>query len=206
MTWRCAPTPTARSSRAKRPLCSENSPPCSGASALPPRTVKSPFRPAPLPFCSRPIRPLSWAQSSCPPSPAPATTPPAANGANFSNSTPNSTPSLSCNPSPMAAARSAACNWSAFARCAMPGCPSAISPPSKPGQAHGWHTLVYGIMLAVYSWPLRQGLMHYARETMGGLALASRHVSTCDEAALRAAVDQAVSQSPANQITSIASP
>ena len=38
------------------------------------------------------------------------------------------------------------------------------------GRADGWHTLVYGLTLAVYSFPLRQGLLHYARETLSGLA------------------------------------
>ncbi|HZM04044.1 MAG TPA: urease accessory UreF family protein [Candidatus Saccharimonadales bacterium] len=43
----------------------------------------------------------------------------------------------------------------------------------KDGQAQGWHTLVYGLTLAVYSIPLRQGLLHYARETISGLAHAA---------------------------------
>jgi urease accessory protein UreF len=34
--------------------------------------------------------------------------------------------------------------------------------------AQGWHTLVYGLTLALYSIPVRQGLMHYARQTLGG--------------------------------------
>ena len=38
------------------------------------------------------------------------------------------------------------------------------------GVAEGWHTVVYGISMAVYSLPLRQGLIHYARETLGTLA------------------------------------
>jgi hypothetical protein len=33
--------------------------------------------------------------------------------------------------------------------------------------------LVYGLTLAVYSFPLRQGLLHYARETVFGLARAA---------------------------------
>jgi len=33
------------------------------------------------------------------------------------------------------------------------------------GEAHGWHTLVYGLTLAVYSLPLRQGLLGYAYQT-----------------------------------------
>ena len=40
-------------------------------------------------------------------------------------------------------------------------------------RAGGWHTLVYGLTLAVYSFPLRQGLLHYARETISGLARAA---------------------------------
>ena len=36
------------------------------------------------------------------------------------------------------------------------------------GQADGWHTLVYGVTLAIYSLPLRQGLLGYAHQTMRG--------------------------------------
>lgn len=36
------------------------------------------------------------------------------------------------------------------------------------GDATGWHTLVYGMTLAVYSVPLRQGLFSYARQTTRG--------------------------------------
>jgi urease accessory protein UreF len=36
------------------------------------------------------------------------------------------------------------------------------------GEATGWHTLVYGMALAVYSVPLRQGLFGYARQTTRG--------------------------------------
>ena len=36
------------------------------------------------------------------------------------------------------------------------------------GAARGWHTLVYGVALAVYSMPVRQGLQHYAEHTMRG--------------------------------------
>jgi urease accessory protein UreF len=41
------------------------------------------------------------------------------------------------------------------------------------GQAHGWHTLVYGVTLAVYSLPLRQGLLYYSQETLSALASAA---------------------------------
>jgi len=36
------------------------------------------------------------------------------------------------------------------------------------GQAHGWHTLVYGMTLVLYSLPLRQGLLGYAHQTTRG--------------------------------------
>ena len=36
------------------------------------------------------------------------------------------------------------------------------------GDARGWHTLVYGVALAVFSLPLRQGLLGYANHTMDG--------------------------------------
>jgi urease accessory protein UreF len=36
------------------------------------------------------------------------------------------------------------------------------------GNAHGWHTLVYGLTLVVYSLPLRQGLLGYAQQTTRG--------------------------------------
>ncbi|MGZ4973028.1 MAG: urease accessory UreF family protein [Limisphaerales bacterium] len=45
------------------------------------------------------------------------------------------------------------------------------------GQAQGWHTLVYGLTLFIYSMPLRQGLCHYAEQTMFSLAdIAARRV------------------------------
>lgn len=39
------------------------------------------------------------------------------------------------------------------------------------GQALGWHTLVFGISLQIFSLPLRQGLMHYAAQTTHGFIL-----------------------------------
>jgi urease accessory protein UreF len=41
------------------------------------------------------------------------------------------------------------------------------------GEANGWHTVVYGITLALFSLPVRQGLMHYAYRTMGGFVQAA---------------------------------
>ncbi|HWN95692.1 MAG TPA: urease accessory UreF family protein [Methylomirabilota bacterium] len=36
------------------------------------------------------------------------------------------------------------------------------------GKARGWHTLVYGVSLAMFSLPLRQGLQNYANQTLQG--------------------------------------
>lgn len=37
------------------------------------------------------------------------------------------------------------------------------------GEATGWHLVVFGILLALFSLPLRQGLAHYAIKTQEGL-------------------------------------
>lgn len=74
------------------------------------------------------------------------------------------------------------------------------------GQAQGWHTLVYGLTLAVYSLPLRQGLLSYARQTSRGfiqsasrsLALSPAEANVLlDElcAGLPAAIEATVAQS-----------
>src|SRR5579863_7127218 len=36
------------------------------------------------------------------------------------------------------------------------------------GEANGWHTLIYGLTLSVYSLPLRQGLLGYAQQATRG--------------------------------------
>ena len=50
-------------------------------------------------------------------------------------------------------------------------------------QAHGWHTLVYGVTLAIYSLPLRQGMLGYAHQVTRGFIYAaapSLHLSERD--------------------------
>lgn len=37
------------------------------------------------------------------------------------------------------------------------------------GRATGWHVIVFGVLLAVFSLPLRQGLLHYAVKTQHSL-------------------------------------
>jgi urease accessory protein UreF len=41
------------------------------------------------------------------------------------------------------------------------------------GEAHGWHVVVYGVILALYSLPLRQGLLSYAWLTLNGFIQAA---------------------------------
>jgi urease accessory protein UreF len=41
------------------------------------------------------------------------------------------------------------------------------------GEAHAWHTLVYGLILSLYSLPLRQGLLSYALQTTRGFVLSA---------------------------------
>lgn len=41
------------------------------------------------------------------------------------------------------------------------------------GEANGWHTLVYGLTLALYSLPLHQGLLGYAHQTTRGFIYAA---------------------------------
>jgi urease accessory protein UreF len=54
------------------------------------------------------------------------------------------------------------------------------------GQAHGWHTLVYGMSIGIYSLPLRQGLNFYVEQVLRGFAFTAAVThrlpkKTCDE-------------------------
>jgi len=50
------------------------------------------------------------------------------------------------------------------------------------GEANGWHTVVYGLILSVYSFPLRQGLLGYAGQTTQGfLQAAGRSLSLSEK-------------------------
>lgn len=41
------------------------------------------------------------------------------------------------------------------------------------GTARGWHPIVYGVVLAVYNLPLRQGLMNFGTQTLASLVTAA---------------------------------
>ena len=57
------------------------------------------------------------------------------------------------------------------------------------GEAHGWHTLVYGLTLAVYSLPLRQGLLGYAHQTTRGFIYSAARMLSLSEHQCRALFD-----------------
>ena len=55
------------------------------------------------------------------------------------------------------------------------------------GRAQGWHTIVYGLILAIYSLPLRQGLIHYGIQTLEGFvfsAATSLKLKNCERTML----------------------
>jgi len=56
-------------------------------------------------------------------------------------------------------------------------------------EAHGWHTLVYGVTLALYSVPVRQGLINYARQTLSGFVHAAARILQLSEAACRELIE-----------------
>jgi urease accessory protein UreF len=41
------------------------------------------------------------------------------------------------------------------------------------GEANAWHTVVFGVVLALFSVPLRQGLAHFAQQTLAGFLVAA---------------------------------
>jgi urease accessory protein UreF len=64
-------------------------------------------------------------------------------------------------------------------------------------EAHGWHTLVYGLSLAVYSLPLRPGLLGYAHQTTRGFIQAAARSLHFMEADCRALFDELCAPLPA---------
>lgn len=53
------------------------------------------------------------------------------------------------------------------------------------GRASGWHTLVYGMTLALYSLPMRQGLVSYGQQTVRGfISAATRPLQLSETAAI----------------------
>ena len=57
-------------------------------------------------------------------------------------------------------------------------------------EAHGWHALVFGLTLVVYSLPLRQGLLGYAHQTTRGFIQAAARPLRLTEVQCRALFDE----------------
>lgn len=64
------------------------------------------------------------------------------------------------------------------------------------GQANGWHTLVYGLTLSVYSLPLRQGLMGYAHQTTRGFIYTAARMLSLSERDCRTIFDESCCDLP----------
>ena len=58
------------------------------------------------------------------------------------------------------------------------------------GTAHGWHTLVYGVTLAIYSLPLRQGLLGYAQQTTASFIFSAARPLRLSEKSCRKIFDE----------------
>lgn len=64
------------------------------------------------------------------------------------------------------------------------------------GDATGWHTMVYGLTLAVYSLPLRQGLFGYAQQTTKGFIFAAAPSLKLTDAECRTAFEEVCGDLP----------
>ncbi len=64
------------------------------------------------------------------------------------------------------------------------------------GQARGWHTLVYGVSLAIFSLPLRQGLQHYIEQTVRGFVDSSARSLRLSEADREAVLSEQTAHLP----------
>jgi urease accessory protein UreF len=65
------------------------------------------------------------------------------------------------------------------------------------GRACGWHTLVYGLTLEVYSLPLRQGLLGYAHQTTRGFIYSAARMLHLSERQCRGLFGQLCGNLPA---------
>jgi urease accessory protein UreF len=65
------------------------------------------------------------------------------------------------------------------------------------GLAGGWHTLVYGLTLQVYSLPLRQGLLGYAHQTTRGFIYSAARTLRLSERQCRDLFDRLCGGLPA---------
>lgn len=74
------------------------------------------------------------------------------------------------------------------------------------GRAHGWHTLVYGLTLALYSLPARQGLMHYAQQILRTYIENAAHSFSLTEEQMRNAIEELLADLPRELETVLRAP
>ncbi len=65
------------------------------------------------------------------------------------------------------------------------------------GEANAWHTLVYGLTLALYSMPLRQGLLGYGFQTTRGFIYAAANGLQLSERDCRTLLEELCARMPA---------
>ncbi len=65
------------------------------------------------------------------------------------------------------------------------------------GDANAWHTLVYGLTLALYSMPLRQGLLGYGFQTTRGFIYAASKSLRLSETTCRGLLEELCAKLPA---------
>lgn len=58
------------------------------------------------------------------------------------------------------------------------------------GEAHAWHTIIYGLTLALYSMPLRQGLLGYGYQTTRGFIYSTAKSLRLSELDCRALLEE----------------
>ena len=71
-------------------------------------------------------------------------------------------------------------------------------------EANAWHTVIYGLTLALYSMPLRQGLLGYGFQTTRGFIYAAAKPLSLSEKKCRALLDELCADLPAAVETLIA--
>lgn len=64
------------------------------------------------------------------------------------------------------------------------------------GQAQGWHPVVFGVVLAVYHLPLRQGLMQFATQSLAGLVSAAERTGRVAAPDCQNILDHALARLP----------
>ena len=64
------------------------------------------------------------------------------------------------------------------------------------GEANAWHTLVYGLTLALYSMPLRQGLLGYGFQTTRGFIYSAAKPLELSEKSCRALLEELCASLP----------